>query len=296
MLWLSVFIIVLLIALVLFLERRPFLRDSTWRILREGGWANFWHAYVYARFPREYIGHALKYIVPKFKDADKQSAADHYHGKVLPTELAEALVTHDHDLALRDLEQIIPYPVARNLVLNGPPEIAVFECPCRHRREHPCQPTQVCMIVGQPFVDFILDHHPAHSRRLTQAEAIELLRAEHARGHIHAAFFKDVMLNRFYAICNCCKCCCGGLESMTRYGVPMMTSSGYVAQVDAEQCAACGDCVNACPFSALALDEHAEVDWQKCMGCGVCTGQCATGAITLVRDERKGIPLDVRTL
>jgi hypothetical protein len=39
------------------------------------------------------------------------------------------------------------------------------------------------------------------------AEALDLLRAEHERGHLHSAWFKDVMLNRFYAICNCCKCC-----------------------------------------------------------------------------------------
>jgi len=53
--------------------------------------------------------------------------------------------------------------MARDLVLKAPPEIAVNECGCRHRRAHPCQPTQVCMVVGQPFVDFILEHHPKTS-------------------------------------------------------------------------------------------------------------------------------------
>jgi hypothetical protein len=28
----------------------------------------------------------------------------------------------------------------------------------------------------------------------------------------------------------------------------------------------------------------------------VCEGQCETGAIALVRDERKGLPLDVREI
>ena len=32
------------------------------------------------------------------------------------------------------------------------------------------------------------------------------------------------------------------------------------------------------------------------MGCGVCLGRCPNEAMTLVRDERKGIPLDVRML
>jgi Pyruvate/2-oxoacid:ferredoxin oxidoreductase delta subunit len=38
------------------------------------------------------------------------------------------------------------------------------------------------------------------------------------------------------------------------------------------------------------------VDSNACMGCGVCEGQCSQHAITLVRDERKGIPLDVRAM
>ena len=269
------------------------LRASGWRKLRDG---TFLHSYVYGLFTKEYIGYGLKNVLPKMDAAARQSSADHYHGKVLPTALAEALVTHEHNIDLPDLEQVIPYPVARSLVLDGSPDIAVFDCPCRATRENPCQPTQVCMIVGQPFVDFIVEHHPTKTRRITSGEAVEILRAEHERGHIHTAYFKDAMLERFYAICNCCKCCCGGIESMVKHGVPMIASSGYVAQVDESQCAACGDCAEACPFDALSLDGFANVDWGKCMGCGVCEGQCQVGGITLVRDERKGVPLDVRAL
>jgi formate hydrogenlyase subunit 6/NADH:ubiquinone oxidoreductase subunit I len=152
------------------------------------------------------------------------------------------------------------------------------------------------MIVGQPFVDFVLEHHPAKSRRLTTAEAVELLEAEHRRGHVHAAYFKDAMLDRFYAICNCCKCCCGGIEVMTRHGVPMMTSSGYVAQVDVERCAGCGNCQRTCAFGAIRVNDKATVDWERCMGCGACEGRCPNAAIVLMRDERKGIPLDVREM
>jgi Pyruvate/2-oxoacid:ferredoxin oxidoreductase delta subunit len=36
--------------------------------------------------------------------------------------------------------------------------------------------------------------------------------------------------------------------------------------------------------------------WELCMGCGVCVQQCPAEAMTLVRDEKKGIPLDVRLL
>ncbi len=286
----------------LFGERGRLIASSTLRFFKERGRWNifsldFWHPYVYMRWTNQYIGWAANVLFPRIKPVEGERAwADGYHGKVLTQELAEALVSLDHHIPLQDLEQIIPYATARDIVLQGPPEIAAYECGCRHARQNPCQPTQVCMVVGQPFVDFVLEHNPQSSRRLTQPEALELLRAEHARGHLHAAYFKDVMLNRFYAICNCCKCCCGGIEAMVKHGVPMITSSGYVAKVDVEQCKACGTCQEACPFGAIQVNGNSRIDWDKCMGCGVCAGQCPNGVITLVRDERKGIPLDVRLL
>ncbi len=291
-----------LAALWLVGERGHLMQRSTRRLLHEKGWryffsVDFWHSYIYGRWSNQYIGLGIRHAFPAIKPADGQRGwADVYHGKILPTELAQALVSFDHHLPLQDLEQIIPYPTARNIVLDGPPDIAVYECPCRHARETPCQPTQVCMVVGQPFVDFVLEHNPHSSKRLTQPEALALLQAEHERGHLHAAYFKDVMLDRFYAICNCCKCCCGGIESMVKHGVPMLTSSGFVAQIDDDACEHCGNCENVCPFDAIVTDSTVSVAWDKCMGCGVCQGQCPYDAIALVRDERKGIPLDVRVL
>jgi len=289
-----------LFGLWMWAERGRLLRPSTARLLREAARASGrngtrLHTYVYARLPREYIGLALKFTVPRFSSRSRQNAADHYHGKVLPTELAKALISVNQPIHVPDLEQIIPYPVARELILNSPPDVVAFECPCRARKPQHCEPTQVCMIVGQPFVDFMLEHHPAKTRRLTTGEAITLLEEERARGHIHAAYFKDAMLNRFYAICNCCACCCGAIEAM-QHGVPMIAASGFVAQVNPALCAACGQCATACPFHAIQVDGVSRVDWERCMGCGVCVGQCPNNAITLERDTRKGIPLDVTQL
>ena len=83
---------------------------------------------------------------------------------------------------------------------------------------------------------------------------------------------------------------------MVKYGIPMIASSGYVAQVDEELCAACGTCEEACPFLAIKVDDNAAVNWENCMGCGACISQCPKEAISLVRDERKGTPMDVRAL
>jgi len=282
-------------------ERGRPLLPSTWAVMRAGGWGRLLngqglHAYVYGRWTNPYLRVLIHRVLPRLRPRGKAWLSERYHGKVLTHEQARGIVQIEQDIPRRDLEQIIPYPMARKLVLEAPPDIAAYECGCRHARESPCQPTQVCLVVGQPFVDVVLEHHPHRSRRLTQSQALEILREEHERGHVHSAWFKDALLDRFYSICNCCKCCCGGIEAMKRYGVPMVASSGYVAQVDASLCKACGTCSETCPFEAVAVNGKATVKWDACMGCGACEGRCPSGAIALVRDERKGIPLDVRLL
>ncbi len=295
-------LVALALGLWLFGERWRLIQPSSRKFLRLLGirrLANLSgpHGYVYGRWTNQYMAALIHVVFPALGARGRAWLHERYHAKVLTTEQAQAIVSLDHDLPLQDLEQVIPYSTARDIVLKGPPDVTVFECACRHARANPCQPTQVCMAVGQPFADFVAEHNPQSSRRVSQAEAVELLRAEHERGHLHSAWFKDVCLDRFYAICNCCKCCCGGVESMVRYGSSVMASSGYVAQVDATLCSGCERCVRACPFGALALSEDLSVvDWSKCMGCGVCEAQCREGAISLVRDERKGVPLDVRAL
>jgi ferredoxin len=255
---------------------------------------NALHGYVYGRWPYQYISFAIHTLLPRMTPGLKRWWADRYHGKVLTTELARRIITLDHEIKRTDLERVIPYPMARDIVLKGPPSVVLLDCPCRNARENPCQPTDVCMIVGSG--SFTLEHHPQRSRRVTQDEALQILEAEHARGHVHTAYFKDACDNRFYAICNCCSCCCGGLEAMVKHGVPMVASSGYVAQVDEASCIGCGDCEAACPFEAVTLQYTSVVNWEKCMGCGVCEGLCETGAMTLVLDERKGLPLDVQAI
>ena len=252
------------------------------------------HGYVYGRWTKKYIRVLLNYVFPNIGPRGKKWWADRFHFKVLTQENAKAIITIDKDIPRRDLEQIIPYPMARDFVLKAPPDIVVYECPCRRTREHPCQPIQVCLIIGQPFVDFILEHYPHSSRRIGQDEAVELIEAEHKRGHIQTAWFKDAMRGRFYSLCNCCTCCCFGMEATAKHAVPMVASSGYVAQADEAVCVACAACEEVCPFKAIQVKETAVVNWETCMGCGVCMGRCPSEAMAIVRDERKGVPLDVR--
>lgn len=298
---------------------RAFLREAR----RLPGYSLFdWlHGYVYARWPYLYIGigtgehplarkakpviswidraitrRAKQPLQAQAEGASSPTFADTYHGKVVTLEAAKQLVNVGKDVDLGDLEQIIPYTLARDIVLKNPDHIVALECPCRAARPNPCLPLDVCLIVGEPFAGFIAEHQPRRSRWITADEAGEILAAEHARGHVHHAFFKDAMLGRFYAICNCCDCCCGAMQAQ-RNGEPMLAASGYVCQADVELCAGCGECVDQCQFHALALKGgRSVVDFDKCMGCGVCVDRCPQGALSLARDARKGIPLEINAL
>jgi ferredoxin len=280
------------------------------------------HGYVYARWPYLYISigtgeHPLARVLGPVarrlgrllslrqsngrstgsrRSADRGTWADGYHGKVVPLEAARQLITVEEEISLTNLEQIIPYPRARDIVMQNPDHIVALECPCRAARPNPCQPLDVCLIVGEPFASFVVEHHPRRSRWITSEEAMEILCAENERGHVHHAFFKDAMLGRFYAICNCCACCCGAMQAW-RNGTPMLASSGYVSRVAAELCVGCGICADFCQFGALSVDDGtAAVDTTACMGCGVCVSKCPEGAQSLVRDPTKSEPLEIRAL
>ena len=300
------------------LERRlsPATRAFLQEARRTPGYSllDFVHGYIYGRWTYLYIGigtgeHPLARLLGPLarvasrllpaRPADapgRFSLAGTYHGKVVPLEAATQLVTVDEEVRLPDLERVVPYARARDIILKNPDHIAVIDCPCRVSRADPCLPLDVCLVVGEPFVSLVVEYHPRRARRITAEEAVEILRAEEERGHVHHAFFKDAMLDRFYAICNCCSCCCGAMQAHQR-GTPMLASSGYVSRVDPERCAGCGICADLCPFGAVQVrDGLAVVDVSACMGCGVCVSHCPNEALVLVRDPARPEPLEIHRL
>ncbi len=143
----------------------------------------------------------------------------------------------------------------------------------------------------------MLEHHPGDARELSRDEALALLADEHARGHVHTAWFKEALGERFYVICNCCACCCAGIEMLRRHRVPFLAPSGYVARLDRDTCTGCGLCAACCAFAAIQVEAgQPRVDSQTCMGCGVCVDGCPARALTLVREPQRGMPLDVGAL
>jgi len=169
------------------------MRPSTRAFTREARRApdysffDFVHGYIYARWPYLYIGiglgehplaRTLKPVVslvsrllPPPSNPDRVTFADTYHGKVVPLDAARQLVTIKQEIELVDLEQIIPYARARDIILKNPDHIVALDCPCRLSRPNPCLPLDVCLIIGEPFASFILEHHPGRSRWIDSGKA-----------------------------------------------------------------------------------------------------------------------------
>jgi len=109
---------------------------------------------------------------PPPPDPERIQFADTYHGKVVPLQTARELVSVKENMHVPDLEQVIPYKLARSIILDHP---AISPRSTAHAvwlARNPCLPLKVCLIVGEPFA-----------------------------GIVHHAFFKEAVLERFYAIC-----------------------------------------------------------------------------------------------
>jgi len=296
--YIAITVILLLIAgLWVTLEGRLLPRKST---------RDYWHlsdlprakkleGYIYGARTEWYLKPATwNWLTRHYVSNEK---ADTYHGKMLTHADAVKLININEPLELLDLDHVIPYPVAKSIILRDPlPSLAVLDCPCRAQKKDSCRPHDVCLIVGEPFTSFIVDHRPHKARRITAGEALDILEAEEKRGHVHTAWFKDVMHNRFYVICNCCSCCCLGMQSYFR-GIPRLTHSGYCPQIDEELCSVCGNCAAVCPFQAITINaELPKIDHDICMGCGLCVSHCPTEAVSLQLARHKGTPLNIEQL
>lgn len=248
------------------------------------------HGYVYLRWPFWYIGclcgkrqaaNHRSILPPALIAVLKKWFSNSYHGKVMPPGTATRLIQVDKAIDRPLPESVLPYSDARRILLEEHAAVALLDCPCRLSRSTHCEPVDVCILVGDTVVDFALAHHPNHARKVTPAEAIEVIRRCNEQGLVTHAFFKTAVLNRFYAICNCCTCCCGAMQGHF-HGVPMLAASGQIPEIVTGRCVGCGTCARRCPFRAISMQQRQPViNISACMGCGVCTLACPTAALVL---------------
>jgi electron transport complex protein RnfB len=180
-----------------------------------------------------------------------------------------------------DLE-IFPYQSAVALI-EGAKSWAVRDCICRVQKRligEGCEhPVQNCLVFAP--VEGVFDHSEV-DRAITKEEALRILQETEAEGLVHTAGnFRD---DHNY-ICNCCTCSCGILRGVAEFGIQSAVAhSEFRAAVDADACAACGDCLERCQFDALSLPAYVcMVDDARCVGCGQCVTVCRTGALQMAR-------------
>lgn len=187
-------------------------------------------------------------------------------------------------------DDILPHEEVTKII-NKFDTIAISTCYCRHEKDllgKPCHVTKEkenCFSFGQT-AEFIIKYK--FGRQVSRDEALRIMRKAREEGLVHKAFHvKQDVAEVEYAICNCCKCCCGTFQIYYLGGAPMQSYSSCIAQLEASECTGCGLCEPVCPMEAINHgDDVAVINEAKCIGCGVCVDQCAMQAIRL---ERTGI-------
>jgi len=93
--------------------------------------------------------------------------------------------------------------------------LALGPCDCRRVFRNCDGPIEAEIMLGLSRNAFVQER-PNDYREITRDEAREILRRCHEKGLIHTIV---KCREDFYAICNCCPCCCVPLRLSKRYGI-----------------------------------------------------------------------------
>jgi len=156
--------------------------------------SDFWAGYLYLKYTEHFFNKTLEAAGLQSKElppldpaveemiealawqvADSAESAETslYHGKIVIHEDALKLFTQKEDLNITPPERVLPFKIARDIVLENPGSIAAGTCPCRSVSPNPCLPPgeqDVCLFIGDPWVTF-MDEHNATYHRISQDEA-----------------------------------------------------------------------------------------------------------------------------
>lgn len=168
---------------------------------------------------------------------------------------------------------------------------SIGKCYCRHEAWHlgkNCSAPidDICMSLGVAS-DFLVEQ--GFARRASVDELLAVLKRAEDLGLVHVG---DNVQDQTTFICNCCGCCCGFLEGITKHHLKhALTTTNYIARLEGEACNGCGVCVERCQIKAIKMDgDYPVVDEEVCIGCGVCSHFCPTGAMTMQEREKRVLP------
>jgi Pyruvate/2-oxoacid:ferredoxin oxidoreductase delta subunit len=193
---------------------------------------------------------------------------------------AENALPNDTVMLLHEVEEMV----------EAAEDIVVQPCDCRKLGENCNRPVETCIWLDDGARQ-AMDR--GHGRRLTQEEAIQLLRHADKKGLMHTAD-SEWRERGLHAICNCCACDCYPFRAAQELGSKgVWPKSHYIVQHDRDRCNQCGACVKRCHFEAFYHDgstievdgkikNNVAVNLDKCWGCGLCANTCPEGAIEMI--------------
>jgi len=106
-------------------------------------------------------------------------------------------------------------PDEANEIIDSSASLALGPCSCRqvfHNCTNPIDSEIMIGLSGNAFVE----ERPHECKEITKEKAKDVLRECHQRGLIHTIV---KCRGDFYAICNCCSCCCVPLRLNKLYGI-----------------------------------------------------------------------------
>jgi len=289
------------------------MKKSTRKLARTHGWRidRIVHNYLYFVYYHAYVRLAMVLVNaiqgisgPKSLAAIGRMVFNRYHSKVLSAGDARKILTLEKNIHLdaEKSKQVIPFRYATKIIFQEPRYLAVMDCPCR-AATGTCAPAGCCLAVGAKLARFWLEHcQKYNARRISQAEALAIVRRFRRQGHITQAFLKVATGGSTGVICNCCPDCCVSLKATAAARtldktLSMNAPAGYKVVHDPERCSGCGQCASVCHFEAVRQDggqrHYAAV---RCMGCELCVEHCPQQALSLVIDPKKPLPLDLDRL
>jgi len=290
------------------------MRKSTKDLMKKHGWRidKAIHNYIYFAFYYPYVWVLTQYaakLLPKttwFKPMNPvlRMITSRYHAKMFSGEDISKILDLNEDLTAisEKNKRIVPFKYAYKIIFENPEYIAVMDCPCK-RSLGVTDPETLnsCICVGEKSAKFWIERcgKKYHARRITQQEAIDLVKKFRKMGYITQGFFKVATGGSTGVICNCRSDSCSELIAHLAMrkcanDIRMTADSGYSVKRDESLCRYCGTCEDICNFDAIHVgDGTHEYNSTYCLGCGLCTEHCPSGALALFVDSTKVEPLDI---
>jgi len=294
---------------------KAILKPSTIAIFKKHGWRvdRAIHNYLYFVFYYPYVFilyHTFKFLTDHFSWFTPlrhflKFAFDRYHAKILSFGDTRKILELNRDIAhISDSNRsIIPYKFAYKIIFTEPDFIAVMDCPCKKTMGDEEWAIHSCIAIGKPVASFWLEHGKKYNaERITQHQALELIKNFRKHGYITQAFFKVATGGSTGVICNCHPKSCVSLKA-TQFAkkfddsLSMNAAAGYSVVHDETKCKHCGDCSRICPFNAISVSNTSWMyNKNDCAGCELCVEHCTHNALSMDIDKSKPRPLDIAAL